>query len=71
MKVLVFCIVILVVGLKYTAGIFKYENKAAYLTFLIKNWPLYRIGYLTFSIDSIFQRHVHAMLGVEHRVQRT
>ena len=75
MKVLVFCIVILVVGLKYTAGIFKYENKAVYLTqtfiFLIKSWPLYRICYLTFSIDSIFQRHVHAMLGVEHRVQRT
>ena len=71
MKVLVFCIVILVVGLKYTAGIFKYENKAVYLIFLIKSWPLYRICYLTFSIDSIFQRHVHAMLGVEHRVQRT
>ena len=70
MKVLVFCIVILVVGLKYTAGIFKYENKAVYLT-QTKSWPLYRICYLTFSIDSIFQRHVHAMLGVEHRVQRT
>ena len=67
MKVLVFCIVILVVGLKYTAGIFKYEIKSVYLT---KSWLLYRICNLTFSTKSIFQRHVHAMLGVAHRVQR-
>ena len=32
MKALVFCIVILVVDLKYTAGIFKYEIKSVYLT---------------------------------------
>ena len=54
MKVLVFCIVILVVGLKYTAGIFKYENKAVYLTHYLFDKKFAMISYLLLNFQYRF-----------------